>query len=765
MKFNIYSVIINAGKRLLRYDRFSIAQIPQKVKSDIRRKDAFLVKAILIMMNLYVNASAVPGGDGSLSRPFSDIASAQNLIRVLHTEQSLPAEGITVHIAPGEYPLAQGLKFGPEDSGTADCPITYCGDDAAHVLLTGGVKLRCEDFKPLSDDEAARLYDPAAASHIRKIDLTPYGITKEAIGRIYSAGSHILSYRYDNGEGDGEAELFFGGKRMTPARYPNEGYLRVAGVKDEGGHNEPGRNPRGGTFIYDDETAKHVRTWAPSEDLWTFGYYRAEWADSSIRIKNLDIANNALTLEQACIYGIKEGARYHFFNVFEELDMPGEYYLDRNTCTLYFYAPADPASEDTVLTITTESLLDIAGASYLTFRNLSVAYTRGDGITVNGGFDTYGTWSNRMRPRRDIGTADGSHITIDTCRVFAVRQAGISAHGTDLTVRGCEVFNIGTNGIYVSGGDRNTLAKSGNLITDNLIHDWSQAVFTYCGAIGLQGCGHVVSHNDMHHCTHFAVLYLGNDHIIEYNHIHHVCLDTDDCGAIYSGRSYSDRGTIIRYNYIHDVGRPHNELGIGTIAEGIYFDDLMSGQTVIGNILENITGFALQFGGGRDYVCENNIIINSRIAIQHCARGYHGVFSNGWYGNLFADPNNTEFVRLHMVPYLDEIWASAYPELARTKFTIEGVEEDDPDLCVNPSNSIIRRNVSYPGKLFDCALEIDGRARQFSHIEDPVRLETLETDFPGAASGDYTMAENAAILTALPAFEAIPFAKIGRFKA
>ena len=94
-----------------------------------------------------------------------------------------------------------------------------------------------------------------------------------------------------------------------------------------------------------------------------------------------------------------------------------------------------------------------------------------------------------------------------------------------------------------------------------------------------------------------------------------------------------------------------------------------------------------------------------------------------------------------------------------------GQEEDDPDLCVNPSNSIIRRNISYPGKLFDCALEIDGRARQFSHIEDPLRLDTLDTDFPGAASGDYTMAENAAIFDALPDFEPIPFAKIGRFKA
>lgn len=712
------------------------------------------------MLTLYVNPNAA-GKD-----TFASIEDAKAYIRTLRTQNALPAGGITVSIAPGDYRLPKGLHFTAEDSGTGECPITYAAEIPHKTRLSGGVTLRAADFVPLSEEEAARLYDRSAAEHIRKLDLGRYGITSADIGVLYANGSHILADRYDNGTGDGEAELFFGGRRMTLARYPNDEYLHVASVIDEGDKNstikEGLRNPRGGTFRYDEETAEHVRAWRWHPDLWTFGYYRFEWTDTSIRIKSLDAEASALTLEQACIYGIREDARYYFFNVFEELDAPGEYYIDRDSCTLYFYAPDAIDAKEIVLTVTTESLLRLDGASHLCFSGLEIAYTRGDAVCINGGFDIYGTWSNRMPARNQIAE-DGSHITIENCRIYAVRQMAVNGHGTALAVCDCEIFNIGTNGVYLSGGDRNTLTSSDNRIENNHIHDWSQAVFTYCGAVGMQGCGAYVGHNELHDATHFAILYLGNDHLIEYNDISRVCMDTDDCGAIYTGRSYSDRGTVIQYNYIHDVGRKPDGRKIGTAAEGIYFDDLMSGQTVIGNILENITGMALQLGGGRDYIVEDNIFINCRVAINHCVRGWDGVFAGGWYGNMFTVPDQRELGRLHSVPYQGEIWAKRYPELARTKFTLDGVDRDDPLLAVNPSGSVILRNVCYPGEL-GCTDEIHDRVRVFSHVEALCYLDTLDTDFADAKHGDYTIRGDAALWRYIPSFRHIPFDRIGRTK-
>ena len=58
----------------------------------------------------------------------------------------------------------------------------------------------------------------------------------------------------------------------------------------------------------------------------------------------------------------------------------------------------------------------------------------------------------------------------------------------------------------------------------------------------------------------------GNDQVIEYNHVRHVAVETADMGAIYcGGRDWlSPRGSVIRYNYFHDIlGYGHEEGQVG----------------------------------------------------------------------------------------------------------------------------------------------------------------------------------------------------------
>ncbi len=712
-------------------------------------------------MIIYVDSLAAVGGDGSKNSPFKSVSEAQMKMREMKKANALPEGGISVSVASGEYILPQGLLFTEEDSGTESCPITYFSEEKHGALLSGGLKLDFKDFEPLSAEEKSRLYDKSASDKVLKVDLKKYGITSADIGKLYSNGSHVTVSCYDDAEGDGECELFFNGARMTLARYPNDDYLYIEKILDEGEKCNV-RNPRGGTFTFGDDVKSHVSSWKDDGDLWTFGYFKYDWEDSTIRIKSLDSENKTVTLEHNCMFGMKDRARYYFFNIFEEIDSEGEYYIDRQNCVLYFYPPIGFESAEIVMTVSTKSVISVEGASYLTFKDFAIAYTRNDGIKINGGYDIYGSWGSRMRPR--IKTEiDGHDITIDGCKIYAVRESAVYAHGQNITVKNCEVFNIGTNGIYISGGNRKTLEKSGNLIYNNLIHDWSQYVFTYCGAIGFQGCGTVISHNELYNCTHFAIFYLGNDHVVEYNNIHDVCLDTDDCAAIYSGRSYADRGTVLRYNYIHDVGKEPGEDRVGVNAEGIYFDDNMSGQTVYGNILANITGKAFHFGGGRELVCKNNLIYNCDICIWHDVRGFDGTFNNGWYGQFLKHESSWELIRLNLVPYKDETWSKAYPLLSKIKLDADTVSQDDPDLVVNPSYSVIKTNVVYRGKR-SSREEINDRVRKFSEVEEPVFLENIEEDFPNHAEFDFTMSKNSKIKKVLPEFEEIPFDKIGRIK-
>ncbi len=96
----------------------------------------------------------------------------------------------------------------------------------------------------------------------------------------------------------------------------------------------------------------------------------------------------------------------------------------------------------------------------------------------------------------------------------------------------------------------------------------------------------------MANSPHEAITYKGNNHIIEYNSIHDVCLLSDDAGAIHSGRSWVWYGNIIRYNCIYNVGSGEHK------PDGIYLDDALSGQHIYGNLLINIPRNSIHIGGG-----------------------------------------------------------------------------------------------------------------------------------------------------------------------
>jgi hypothetical protein len=108
---------------------------------------------------------------------------------------------------------------------------------------------------------------------------------------------------------------------------------------------------------------------------------------------------------------------------------------------------------------------------------------------------------------------------------------------------------------------------------------------------------------------------MGNHHLIEFNHVRHVNLETADTGAIYTGgRDWlGARGSIIRHNWFHDM------LGFGFekgkwvsphFAWGVYLDDNTGGVTVYGNIVARAVRGLIHLHNGRDNTVENNIFIN-----------------------------------------------------------------------------------------------------------------------------------------------------------
>ena len=183
------------------------------------------------------------------------------------------------------------------------------------------------------------------------------------------------------------------------------------------------------------------------------------------------------------------------------------------------------------------------------------------------------------------------------------------------------------------------------------ISNYSLFSTTYRPAIWIDGVGNYVGHCFLSHGPHSAIIYAGNEHLLEYNYISQVGLETSDVGVVYSGRDWTAQGTLIRFNMI---------AGSAAITEqklqGIYLDDMASGTAVYGNVFFSIFR-GIQMGGGRSNTIGNNVFINCHISIMIDARG------NGRQA-YHVQPGGTVRERFTVVPVTSDEWISHYPGLA-----------------------------------------------------------------------------------------------------
>jgi hypothetical protein len=240
----------------------------------------------------------------------------------------------------------------------------------------------------------------------------------------------------------------------------------------------------------------------------------------------------------------------------------------------------------------------------------------------------------------------------------------------------------------------------------------------YQPAISINGVGNQASHNLIDNAPHMAIFFGGNDHLIEYNEIHSVCYESNDAGAIYSGRDWTMRGTVIRYNYLHDITGFE---GKGCV--GVYLDDMFCGTLIYGNLFYRVTRAAF-LGGGRDCTVENNVFVDCEPALHIDGRAM------GWAG-YHVGTTMTE--RLLEMPYKDALWSKRYPELV-------DILDDEP---AAPKGNVVRRNISIGGRwdsiykearpyvtLEDNLIDADP-----SFVEQPPKSFRLQPDSPAFGLG------------------------------
>jgi hypothetical protein len=584
--------------------------------------------------------------------PFATLERARSAVR------ARGAAGVQagVRIRGGVYSFDSTLVLNAADSGTKENPIVWSAFAGETVRCIGGKSIG--GFHAVNDPSVLRRISGRIQNAILVTDLHAQGVT-------------------DFGVLPNRINLYFKGARMTVARYPNQGWLTIAAVPQAAGPilNQGDKKviknglPAGrhcGVFQYG---GNRPSGWSPRSDIWMHGYWVWDWRDGYQRVASFDtLAHLVYPAEPHHPYGYQQGQRYYFLNVLEELDVPGEWVLDEEQGLLYFWPPSNLRTGDVTVSLLQKPMILLDEVSHVQFQSLTFEGSRACAVKIRGG--------------------SGNALAGCTVRNIDNDTSVIIDGGRGNGIRSCNIYDVGSTGIRITGGDRKTLTPAGNYATNNHIYRFGGIVQAFNGGVFLQGVGNIISHNRIHNAPFSGIQYYGNDHIIEFNDISDLAHESGDVGGVNTGADYSEQGTVIRFNYIHDT-HGYGEGGF----RAIYLDLPGSNTTVYGNILANVD-IGVFFNSGRDNVVENNIFVNCHPSVNIYVWPHVSYFHPGGAWKIVE--------KLIDIRYREAPYSLRYPKLPTYL--------DSVDLGMPYGHTVIN-NISVGGTWLDLSEGMD-----FTHV-------------------------------------------------
>jgi hypothetical protein len=476
-----------------------------------------------------------------------------------------------VDFAEGNYSLHESIRFSNANPNRNTAPVVIKG--LGDVTFSGGNTLINNQFKPISDASVReRIICAKTQKLVLEYDLLKYGITD--LGEIKCIGFSRVA-------GATPVELFHNNERMTLARYPNAGnpyllkertsVIPIFKITNSGIakvelplDNSPVVPVQGntGAFEYTDARAKR---WINAADVWLDGVFARDWAWSLNKVSKIDTVRKTISLKYEEKYDLT--ATHSFFfatNLLEEIDVPGEYFIDRTRGKLYFYPPTGFNEKSSVIKLSgnDKDFLELKGINNWTVENINFEMGRYRAVNLN----------------------QCNDIVFRNCGFRNFGNSAIAINGDNNRIENCTIKSIGGTAITLEGGNSTTLTKSNNTVIACDISDWAYYNRVYTPAIKLGGVGCNVIGNRIYFAPHGAITFTGNDHLIERNEISNVLLEFRDFGAVYAfiGRDQLMRGHIIRQNYFHNIG------SVGEGVHVIYADEASSGWTIENNLFYKI---------------------------------------------------------------------------------------------------------------------------------------------------------------------------------
>ncbi|MBP8130980.1 MAG: right-handed parallel beta-helix repeat-containing protein [Candidatus Hydrogenedentes bacterium] len=619
---------------------------------------------------------AEPSRDGT-DGPFATIQHARDVVRTLPKDYP-----IMVFVREGVYPVAEPIRFAPEDSGGPNGPVIYTAYRSEKPVLHGGRVVT--------------------------------GWTQD--GGVWSADlPDVREGRWDF------SALWVNGERRQPARTPNcanpagdfppdTDFFSIDGPVMELSATSGKEEASATKFRFREGD---MQQWPGLQNA-VFVVFHA-WATSLLRVKNIDWDNRVVEFTGPARWPFarwRADQWYFIEHLREGLDAPGEWYLDRAAGKLY-YMPMpgeDMNAAEVVAPVARQFLLVEGDAAQGEF--VERIYFRGLRFE-------YGEWPIEPEGHSDAQaafTVPGA-IEMTGARSCGLQECAIAHVGTyavwfhhgskDCWMRQCEAFDLGGGGVRIGEGAdpaSQLEAAERNTVDNCCLHDGGRIFREAVGVWIGRSSYNRVSRNDVGDFR-YSGMSVGwswgyapssaHHNIIEYNHIHDIGKgQLGDMGGIYTlGIS---PGTVLRGNYIHDV-LCHPKLYGGW---GLYTDEGSSG-----------------------IVLENNVVVHTRTGGFHQHYGKENIVRN----NIFAFSETEQVIRSRQEEHISFFFENNIVYFSNGRLLGSNWSNGNYRMNRNVYWDTSGAEIEFAGKTFD-----EWRAAGFdtdSQIADPLFVDLLGGNF------------------------------------
>jgi parallel beta-helix repeat protein len=520
--------------------------------------------------------------------PFLTLEKAIYIVRKLkkQTYDAKTNKHVIVFIRTGIYFLSKPLVFTPEDSD-----ITFTNYKNEKVIISGGKSI--EKWE--------------------KTNVNGKNLWKAKIPEVKNKKWYF-------------SQIWVNEKRQTRTRYPKKGYFKIEQIQDPS--NKTNWQTGQTNFYFKKTDLKEAFNVDNTEIV-----IMNKWVESRAFIKNIDRKRNIISFDRPTVFKPEAEDIYYLENIFEFLDSPHEWYLNRQTGTLYYLPDRDEQiDKNEIIAPVLSQIIRLEGkpekekfVENIIFNGLIFSHTEWRLSTINSGSDQAAV----SVPGAVYGKG------VKKCTFINCHFINLGTYGIEIVdgcsnnkIIGCQFSDLGAGGIKIGESIRTfdekqktkNLHTYSNSISNCQIHNGG---LLFHSAIGIwigQSYKNYIRHNHIHDFYYSGISIgwtwgygptLAKENIVEFNHIHHIGVLSNGDGPILSdmGGIYTlgvQPGTLIRYNIIHDVA------GFKYGGWGIYFDEGSSHIVAENNIVYYTTHGGFHQHYGKENIVRNNIFAFAR---------------------------------------------------------------------------------------------------------------------------------------------------------